>query len=75
MTGWEQTSSSRRGTYRRMGVNELYVRRDEVLCWVWFLDGMLGGEATCEAAAQAEAELAVRSMVSTHTGRLAATAA
>jgi hypothetical protein len=75
MTEWQRTTSTRRGTYRRFGVNELYVRFNNPAGWSWFLDGMPGGTATSEAAAQAEAEITVRGMASTHTGRLAATAA
>ena len=75
MPEWEQTTSSKHGTYRRFGPNELYVRCDNPLGWSWFLDGLPGGVTGSEASAQAEAELAARSVARTHTGRMAAAAA
>ena len=65
-----------RGTYRRAGVHELYVRFEigTVAMGWWFVDGHLGGRCKTDAEGQAACESAVRAMDRTHTGQLAAPA-
>lgn len=75
MSMWQATTSTRRGTYLRVGPNELYVRQDEdPRLWKWFVDGHAGGYKAGEAPARAAAEAAVRGMSRTHTGAMAAPA-
>lgn len=71
---WQRTTGKNAGTYLRSGPYQLYVKRAGAR-WDWFLDGMFGGDERSERAAQAAADLAVRSMSQTHTGRMAAAAA
>lgn len=80
MATWEQTHGKVRGSYLRVGPNELYVRQgvagdaEPGTSWAWYVDGILMGGARDERQARAAAELAVRGMSRTHTGRMAAAA-
>lgn len=70
---WDQTHGLRTGAYRRVGVNELYVRKVDG-GWAWYVDGFLMGVERGAAAAQAASEAAIRGMALTHTACLAASA-
>ena len=80
MASWEQTWGKVRGSYLRVGPNELYVRqgvageKEPGSRWSWYLDGVLMDCERDELRARAAAEHAIRAMGRTHTGRMAAAA-
>jgi hypothetical protein len=73
---WQVTHSLNcRGSYRRIGVHELYVREKfGQIGATWYVDGQRGGNAGNERSAQAHCEEACRRMDRTHTAALAASA-